>query len=48
MITVTDITSAYGRKRILQGASFTAERGECVGIVGANGCPFYCMNVLSA
>lgn len=38
MITVTDITSAYGRKRILQGASFTAERGECVGIVGANGC----------
>ena len=38
MITVTDITSAYGRKQILQGASFTAQRGECVGIVGANGC----------
>lgn len=38
MITVTDITSAYGRKRILRGVSFTAQRGECIGIVGANGC----------
>ncbi len=38
MITVTDITSAYGRKQILRGVSFTAQRGECVGIVGANGC----------
>lgn len=38
MITVADITSAYGRKKILRGASFTAERGECVGIIGANGC----------
>lgn len=38
MITVADITSAYGRKQILHGISFTAERGECIGIVGANGC----------
>lgn len=38
MITVTDITSAYGRKQILRGVSFTAQRGECIGIVGANGC----------
>lgn len=38
MITVADITSAYGRKKILRGVSFTADRGECVGIVGANGC----------
>lgn len=38
MITVVDITSSYGRKQILKGASFTAERGECIGIVGANGC----------
>ncbi len=38
MITVTGITSSYGRKQILRGASFTAGRGECVGIVGANGC----------
>lgn len=38
MISVQNITSAYGRKMILQGASFDADRGECVGIVGANGC----------
>lgn len=38
MITVTDITSSYGRRRILKGASFTAERGQCIGIVGSNGC----------
>ena len=38
MITVTDITSSYGRRKILKGASFTAGRGECIGIVGANGC----------
>lgn len=38
MISVKDITSAYGRKVILRGASFEAERGECIGIVGANGC----------
>lgn len=38
MISVQDITSAYGRRLILKGASFTAERGECIGIVGANGC----------
>lgn len=38
MITVTDITSSYGRRQILRGASFTAGQGECIGIVGANGC----------
>lgn len=38
MVTVTDITSAYGKRQILKGASFTARRGECIGIVGANGC----------
>lgn len=37
MITVVDVTSAYGRKSILKGVSFTVQRGECVGIVGANG-----------
>lgn len=35
---MTDITSSYGKKKILKGTSFTAERGECIGIVGANGC----------
>ena len=38
MISVQNITSAYGRKPILRGASFDADRGECIGIVGANGC----------
>lgn len=38
MITVADIASSYGRKQILKGTSFTAQRGECIGIVGANGC----------
>ena len=38
MITVADITSSYGRREILKGVSFTAGRGECIGIVGANGC----------
>ena len=38
IITVTDITSSYGNKQILKGVSFTAQRGECIGIVGANGC----------
>lgn len=38
MITVTDLTSAYGRRQVLKGASFTADRGQCIAIVGANGC----------
>lgn len=38
MITVADIVSSYGRRRILKGASFTAQKGECIAIVGANGC----------
>lgn len=38
MITAADVTSSYGRRRVLKGVSFTAARGECVGIVGANGC----------
>ena len=35
---MTDIISAYGKKQILKGVSFTAAKGECIGIVGANGC----------
>lgn len=38
MIIVSDITSSYGRKQVLKGVSFTAKRGECIGIAGANGC----------
>lgn len=35
---MTDITSSYGKRQILKGTSFTAQTGECIGIVGANGC----------
>lgn len=37
MIEITDITKSYGRKHVLKGASFTANAGECIAIVGANG-----------
>lgn len=38
MLEVTDLYKKYGRKQILQGVSFDAKAGECVGIVGGNGC----------
>lgn len=38
MIKVTDIWKRYRKKRVLEGASFTAAPGDCVGIVGGNGC----------
>ncbi|MCM1146162.1 MAG: ABC transporter ATP-binding protein [Lachnoclostridium sp.] len=38
MIEIENLTSAYGRKKILQGVTFSGERGECIGIVGPNGC----------
>jgi ABC-2 type transport system ATP-binding protein len=37
MIEVHDIWKAYGRKRVLEGASFSAIDGECVAILGGNG-----------
>ena len=33
-----DIRKSYGKKTVLRGVSFGAERGEAIGIVGANGC----------
>lgn len=38
MIEIENIISAYGRKKVLHGITLSAERGECVGIVGPNGC----------
>lgn len=32
------IESAYGRKKVLCGVDFSAQAGQCIGIVGANGC----------
>ena len=37
MIEIRDIAFAYGKRRILDGVSFTAQSGECVGILGNNG-----------
>lgn len=37
-IEVKDIRKSYGKREILKGASFVAEKGECVALVGANGC----------
>lgn len=37
MIEIKDIAFAYGKQRILDGVSFTAQSGECVGILGNNG-----------
>lgn len=38
MIEIENITSAYGKKKVLQGVSLKAERGDCIGIAGPNGC----------
>lgn len=38
MIEIENITSAYGKKKVLQGISLEAERGDCIGIAGPNGC----------
>lgn len=34
---ITGITKSYGRHSILRSVSFTAESGECIGIIGGNG-----------
>lgn len=37
MIEIRDIAFSYGRQKILNGVSFTAQPGKCVGILGNNG-----------
>lgn len=37
-IEVNKIQKKYGKRQVLYDISFTAENGECIGIVGANGC----------
>ena len=37
MIEVKNITKSY-RNTVLDDISFTAEKGQCIGIIGANGC----------
>ena len=36
-IEIKDIKKKYGKRTILDGISFAAEGGECIGILGANG-----------
>ena len=38
MLKVIGIEKSFKRKKVLAGASFEAEPGTCVGIVGGNGC----------
>ena len=37
MIEIDNLSFAYGKHQILSGVSFTAQSGECVGILGNNG-----------
>ena len=36
-LSVENIQKRYGRNRVLTGASFAADRGDCAGIIGSNG-----------
>lgn len=33
-----NIRKSYGKKQVLKGVSFVAEKGKCTGFIGANGC----------
>lgn len=37
-VAAKNIFSSYGKKQVLKGVSFFVDAGECVGIVGENGC----------
>lgn len=37
-IEIKNIAKSFGRKRVLDGISFSAEGGDCIGILGGNGC----------
>ncbi|MCI0432264.1 MAG: metal ABC transporter ATP-binding protein [Gemmatimonadetes bacterium] len=38
LVTVDAVTLGYGRTAVLEGLSFTIERGDFIGLVGPNGC----------
>ena len=37
MIEVKEVTKKYGKKKVLNGISFTAEKGEITCLIGING-----------
>lgn len=37
-IRVEDLSFSYGKKKILKEINITGEKGQCIGIIGANGC----------
>lgn len=37
MVRIENIHKSFGKKQVLNGCSFTADAGECIGIVGING-----------
>ncbi len=37
-IRIENIRKKYGKKSVLGGVTFSAQSGECIGVVGANGC----------
>ena len=37
MIEVKEVTKKYGKKKVLDGISFTAEKGEITCLIGING-----------
>lgn len=37
-IEIKNIQKKYGKKEVLKGCSFSAESGQCIGILGENGC----------
>lgn len=37
-IVAKGIVSSYGKKQVLKGVNLSADAGECIGIVGENGC----------
>ena len=38
MIEISNICYSYGRHQILKNMNLTVEKGDCVGILGSNGC----------
>lgn len=35
---ISEISKRYGKKQVLNRISFRAEKGKCIGVIGANGC----------